>query len=706
MTPEPNDPDRIDISSWFGILRRQKHLILGTSALVLGATAAWMLAVTPEYTARATIRIEPETSVLQDETGAAPGNPAGLSALVDGEAAILQSDSLILKLILKKDLLRDKEFGIRPSRLDAVRALMGMAPGELPSGKDALDAVCAGVRDKLHVRRIGLTNLVEIGFTSADPDQAALLSNELADLYIRSQVEGKVERALVARDIIARRIEVSRGMLAEAEARVDDFISDLGGDVLGALGKQDLVDMRTRLDALSEDARTLDGEAARLARLVDTRDFALVTDELADEASKELLRQRSRLEKRLAGAGPVADATGIRAEIERIDGELSLKTQDALKATRGRIDETRAALDRTRADLRTGVLESNLPADTFSRIYALQQEAGIARNEYQGLLTRMRQLDSLSTLQVADARVVSEALPPHAASFPDLPVSLGLGALAALILGCGLAFLREFRIGGYTSTGQLVSTLPVSDAVAIPAITSGKIAGLVTDEPLGVYAEAMRRLRFAAQALLRSGEGRKGRIICVTSARPDEGKTTLATSLARSFASSGVRTALVDLDLRNPSIAACAGTPSSDALVRFLSGNGAEFRAGDSGLRSESSTLDVIPGGSRARVPTDNLLTSQAFLAMLDGLRDRYAVVVIDTPPVLPVIDALLVARHADLVVMPVRFSHTDQPAVGEALRRIRMALPEGAQILPVLNMEKGRGTGDYDSYYGGYANA
>lgn len=703
MTSEIHDPDRIDILSWLGVLRRQKHLVLGAIAVILAATVAWMLTVTPKYTARATLRIEPEASVLE-ETNSQLGNATSMSALVDGEVEVLRSDSLILQLIKSENLLTDPEFGIRPSRIDQLRVLAGLDPAPLPAGQEALDIVRLGVKSALGVRRLGLTHMIEVGFTSTDPARAARLSNALTTLYIRSQVDEKIDRALVARDIIGQRLEESRTNLAEAESQVDAFISTLAADSIESLGRADLVDLRSRIDQLDATTQDLEGRSTELARIAETGNFQQLTEALSDEATQELLRQRSDLVATQAAA-PEADAARIAEELARIDQDLEGKTRSALQETQGRISETRSEVERARVDLRSGILSSNLPAATFSEVYALQQAAEIARNEYQSLLARMRQLDSLANLQLADARIISEAIAPHVASFPNLKATLAGGFGAALILGMAMALLREYRIGGYTSPDQVASALKTSEAVSIPRVSNGsrKVADLIVDEPLGTYAEAHRRLRFAAQRALRGDSEGRGRIIAVTSSGPNEGKTTMAASLARSFAVTGLKTILVDLDLRNPSVADALGMPGNDSLMTFLVERGDPSGLGKRETGHEGGNLDIIVGGARTKVPTDTLLTSKTFLDLVETLRKSYDMVVFDTPPVLPVIDPLLVVRHADLVVMPIRFAHTGQPAVREAVRRIRSELPATSQILPVLSMEKGGTGGYYDGYYGSY---
>ena len=138
-------------------------------------------------------------------------------------------------------------------------------------------------------------------------------------------------------------------------------------------------------------------------------------------------------------------------------------------------------------------------AQTLAGLYSLQQSATIARNQYQQLLSREQDLGAMANLQIADARVVSEALAPSTPAFPNKKLTLALAIVAALGIGVGLAFLNEYYIGGVTSASQLSNVLQAKVPVAIPSLVLSAddivFADQIVTAPLSVYAETFRKLR-------------------------------------------------------------------------------------------------------------------------------------------------------------------------------------------------------------------
>lgn len=702
MQKQDHMSDAIDIFAWIGALRRRRLLVMGVAAVVMTAVTLWLIAATPLYMAEATIRVEPEANVLREESGFA-GNTSVMSALVDGEVEVLKSETLLLALIRSENLLGDAEFGIRPSRLDTVRAIFGMAPAPLPRGDAALDDVRRTVSEAIDVRRLGLTHLVKISVTSTDPEKSSRLANALADLYMTSQVETKIQRTLISRDIISDRMEDSKALLAEAESRLDAFMAELSNGAVDGVSRPELVAMRDRIRSLETRAVEIESRSQTLEAALAARRFDADVEGLVDEATRELLRQRADLTGEIR-ANPASDRVpDLQAQVARLDESIETGVRSGVESARADIISLNEEMERRRGEIQAGVLSSDLPGDVFSRIYALQQEIEVARSEYQSLLSRMRQLDAMSSLQVANASIVSKSIPPGSASSPKMISTIVAGLAAALALGICAALLREFQIGGFNSRDQVASALRASEALSIPLVKHrARISDLILEEPLGPFSESLRMLRLSVERALaaRLRAENRGGVICVTSTRPGEGKTTLALSLARTFAAGGTRTILVDLDLRRPAVADASGLDPSQALLNFLIAKGDAARLTEPGGTSEGKMLHVIVGGGRPRAPTDGLLASRAFQEMIATLRKQYDMVILDTPPVLAVVDPLLVVRQSDLVLMPIAHGETSQAQVREAVGRIAQHLPEGVGILPVLNMEKDTRGRTYDGYY------
>ena len=193
----------------------------------------------------------------------------------------------------------------------------------------------------------------------------------------------------------------------------------------------------------------------------------------------------------------------------------------------------------------------------------------------------------------------------------------------------------------------------------------------------------------------------------VTSSVPAEGKSTLSLSLARVYAMTGLKVVIVDADLRKPTIANLMKLDAKVGLLEFLLDPASAKVASDFGISNDPLTkLQGILGEGRAKVPTDQLLSSPSFGAMIDKLRLSYDIVVVDTPPLLPVVDARYVAYHANAIVLPVRWAATSQSDLRAALASLRQIVGSDVTVHLALNQNEqtagGYGYGyGYGSYYG-----
>jgi capsular exopolysaccharide synthesis family protein len=200
---------------------------------------------------------------------------------------------------------------------------------------------------------------------------------------------------------------------------------------------------------------------------------------------------------------------------------------------------------------------------------------------------------------------------------------------------------------------------------------------------------------------------RQGSVIMVTSSVPAEVKSTLSLSLARVYALADLKVIIIDADLRKPSIANLVNIETELGLLNYLMNASAQNSDLSFGIEKDSLTsLDCVLGAGRAKVPTDQLLSSPSFGNMIEKLRQEYDLVIIDTPPLLPVVDARYAAYHADAVVMPVRWAATSQSDLRGAISMLKPVIGKDVQIHLVLNQNEqaaaGYGYGyGYQGYYG-----
>ena len=704
------DETTIDLRSILNLLRRQFRLIVLTLVIGVAATGILAYALTPIYTASTLIMVDPSNKNLLDPETQLSSASAD-NARIDSEVEILRSDNILLKVIESQSLLADDEFGVSLGMRERLFAFLRLASPTLPTGEEALNQSLAKLASSVTAQRRGLTYLIAVQARSEDPAKAARLANAMADVYIQDQLASKVAGVMSSRDILQARIIEARAAIVQSEGSFDAFISDNIQRIAQDSGRADFATMQQSIRELSaaraQTSATLDLVQDNLAR----NDWQALVSGLESASLAELERQREALARQISTEAESPAAVDLRAELARIEDEMRTTANTAVVALRDAVAESQTSEDNMRQQMRDRVLNSTLSADVLAQIYELQQGAELARSQYQTLLRRVQDLDAQANLQVADSRVVSAALPPRTASFPNRTLMLLLAAIASLGLGIGLAFLYENLIGGFTSEEQVESVLKLRVAAAVPrakpSADSTSLADLVVKSPLSVFAESIRRVRATIDQRGRAqanGAGKRaGRVIMVSSTAPNEGKTTVALALARSYALSGRSTVLIDCDLRKPSVHRQLGMEPSHGLYEFLSEDGADpVRLGAVASTDQLSRATVIVGSRRSDLPTDQLLDGPSFAKLIDSARNTFDVVVLDTPPIGPVIDGLYIAPFADIILFCTKWSSTSQLDAGKAVASLNGARREESEIFAILNQQDDS-TRSYRQKYGNY---
>jgi capsular exopolysaccharide synthesis family protein len=288
------------------------------------------------------------------------------------------------------------------------------------------------------------------------------------------------------------------------------------------------------------------------------------------------------------------------------------------------------------------------------------------------------------------ATVVRQAQPPNTADEPRLPLIVVLGVLVGLVLGIGAALLWE-SMDTTVKSGESLER-----AASLPVLTTvgrdpdSKRQPIIRDDAGGGRLEAFRQLRTNLQY---ADVDHRPRAVVVTSATPGEGKTSVAGNLAVTMARQGRRVCLVDGDLRQPSVAEYLGVVGEVGLTTVLIGKVGIGQA----LQPAPNGLAVITSGETPPNPSE-LLSSERMGRVLDELVTHYDMVLIDAPPVLPVTDAVVLARLADAAIMVVRSGKTTRSQLTEAVTALGNV---GVRVLGgVLNMAPGKSRSAYSYGY------
>jgi len=717
MTSHTPDPiDEIDIKAIVALLRRQAWLIGLSALLVLAIAAAYLVAARPIYTATALVLVDPNSkSLIYSDSASVSGSSE--NARVESEVEILRTPSVALEVVRAENLVADPEFGPRLGLGDKIRQALGFARSETASGDDLVKSVLVRFMSALEVRRRGITYLIAVSVRSESPDRAAALSNALTQAYISAQVESKISSGLAARDKLQSQIAAAQATLSQSEDAIDSFIESNLERIEKESGRADIEALRLALSETDSKRLAVDVQAQDLQTQLQARDWASLSAGLGDAALASLQAQRETLQRQLDGAqAGSGDEVNLRSALAELEQRQMARAEAAIAVVQGQVVALSQSSEELRGQIRQTLLNGNIPSQILTELYGLQQEATIARSQYNLLLSRMRELEIQAAVQIADSRVVSQALPPTAPSYPNKRMTLALALVAGVGLGVGLAFLNEYYIGGITSENQLRDVLHTRVATAIPLVTvksetQRSIADSVVSDPLSPYSEAIRRLRATIDLSAKGARASateaapEGRVIVVTSSIPAEGKSTTALALARAFAQANRRVLLIDADLRKPTVHKLLGFSTGHGLADWLQSPASEELGRDLIVQDSISTASLALGLGRAHAETDQLLGGEAFGTLLQMARGAFDITIIDTPPILPVVDARYLIGYGDTIVMVVRFGLTNQADLRGAMAILNDSKDPEAEVFAVLNHQPGSAKSyRYSGYYTNYA--
>ena len=274
-----------------------------------------------------------------------------------------------------------------------------------------------------------------------------------------------------------------------------------------------------------------------------------------------------------------------------------------------------------------------------------------------------------------DARIISEAVAPVTPSYPKPKLILSLTLTGGLLVGLAAMYLVETGQRGLRSEREVAEILGVPTLALVPKLEGPRRAGIapqdyVLDRPRSRYAEALREV--LTGLLLRrpeeAGASSRGRVVLVTSALPGEGKSTLTLSLARAAAGEGLRVMVVDADLRRPTLHELVGLKQGAGLVEVLR---REVPLADVLATDPRAPLKLLPGSKRLSQPT-RLLGQDGIGALLAALRPAFDLVLVDSAPLVAVVDAKLLAKLADTVLFLIRYGSTRRDFCELSLRGLR----------------------------------
>jgi polysaccharide biosynthesis transport protein len=707
------------LREYLRVLIKRKFVVISCVVLIFLMVLIATLRTTPIYEAAGSIainKLDPGLINFKD-SGASTDyfDPADL----DTEVKILRSDLLALQVIKQLNLDKRPEFG--GSGEIAPPNSLALTSNILELNSTRMSGLLGMFRGSLHVALQPNTRVIEIRFTSPNKELAATIVNTLVNTYIEQNFKTKFESTMQASDWLSKQLVDLQMKVETSQEKLVRYQKE--HSILGIDEKQNIITQK--LDELNRELTAAESDRMQkesLYRLTQGGDADVIASATSsggtvDASSPSALLEKLRTQKadvkiqiadlstQFGPAYPkVAQLNNQMKEVEvQIQAEthkLALRVRDQYMAAAQRESMLSDAMERQKQ-------QANQLNESAIEYTLLRRDVESNRTLYEGLLEKLKEAGVTAGLRSNNIKVVDVARIPMAPSEPNVPRNLAFALLLGLTSGVGLAFLLE-NLDNTVRTpeqAQVISGLPALGMIPLGskrtseegkgrlAVASSREAvELVTQSrPQSQMAESYRALR---TSLLLSSLGAPPKVILVTSAMPQEGKTTTSINTAVVLAQKGVRVLLIDADLRRPGIHKALGMGPRSGLSNVLTGSADLQQAITRSPLIPS--LSILPAGTPPPNPAE-LLASANTRDLIDALSHDYDHIVIDTPPTLSVTDAVVLSTRADAVVLVIRSGKTTK----QALRRARELLFRvNARVTGVLLNAVDLSSPDYYYYY------
>jgi polysaccharide biosynthesis transport protein len=658
----------IDLRYYAGLVWRHRAF-LGACALV-GLLLGLMVALvqTPEYQAGVLLEIEPPPPTFASVSDAllvGSGNYWQNTDFYNTQFRVLRSKGLGEKVVARLRLTDRDPFKTSADAASLFMSHVGVEP--VPESR-----------------------LVHVTVTHRDPREAALWANALADVYIEQSLATRVESARKAMEWLQERLSATQEGMRDAQDKLfqsyrtqDLFVPEGSVSAVSssiARLNEDFVQAQARrivIEAALKQAREMQGRGEDLDALPQVATDPTVTSFNTQIAGLSV--DLGRLGEKFKEGHP--EVQKVRAQVEQLKRAKKARATQILDG----LDAEYTQLRKREAELRGAIDSQKNQAASQSRkateLEALKKEADSANGLYAVLLQKLNETDIAASIRSNNVSVVDRASAPQYPVRPQKRRIALAGLLLGLLAGLGLVLVRDYQGNTIRDPEEIERYLHLDLLAAVPRYG---------EENDSLATEAYQSLR---TALLFARRDERGQVVLVTGTAPQEGKTTTIVNLARLLAGSGEKTVVVDCDLRRAQLHQRLGLPREPGFTDFF----VRHEPVRALLRpAATANLFVLTAGPLPPNPPA-LLARKTLGDLFEELKAEFEWVLVDSPPLASVTDALLLARHADHVVLVVQHNKVDKKLVKRSVAALRKATPN--VLGAVLNVVDVRGR-SYQYYY------
>lgn len=675
---------------------RKRGWIVAVAILlgVIGAITA-NIVMHRRYTAYAAIEIVPDRSgefrleQIQDL-----GGETDDAERLDTETRVLESRSLALQTIRTLQLEKNSDF----------LPLLKGKPWDL-SQAGVRDILIGNFIGNLNVSRQGHTSILQITVTSSKPELSSLITNTLIDNYIEHSFRDNYTTTSKISGWLNAQLSDLKQSLSKSQDQMINYQRDLG--IVGADPKDSI--LVTSLEELNK--QLADAEVDRMvkeARLKaiqsstpDVIDAAAVQDPSLQSMKAQLTQLQSQSTAMAETYGPAyGPLKSLKAQIEQLQHNLANEERAQVDRAQKEFDAAQSNEQMLRQKLDEEEQSAYKNGEKGVQYEFARSEYEANRLLYDGLQQRLQEAGIMAGLHTTSIRIVDNADIPVFPSHPRKRMNLAIGGASGLLLGFIVALLFESLDTNLKTMTDIEQTLQLPLLAAVPAVDTedllpSRFREFAMSRGASSWSRIAEALRGMRTSILLSSPGAPPKVIMVTSTRPAEGKSSVATLMAITFALNGSKVLLIDADLRRPSV-----------HLRFRMGKGLGLSSLLSGKASmkdsitewpELTNLHILTSGPVPPLPSE-LLGSKQMEDLVAQLRENYDFVLIDTPPVLAVTDASILGRLTDAAILIIRYGAAQRHVVQ---RCIDLLDRSGTHLLGVAVNAVDFKAPEYSEYYG-----
>jgi polysaccharide biosynthesis transport protein len=706
MPANQEDQNEIDFRQYLRVLKRHWLVTAGVTGSVLGLTALFTFSQKPVYESQGKLLIKQNGASsltgLSEKVGALSGLTTTSSPL-ETEAEVIRSNPIVDKTIDALDL-KDKK-------------------GKRLKVEDFLKL--------FKVKSVKGTDVLEITYRDTNPKLAADVINNLINNYIENNIKANRLDATSAREFLTKQLPAIEQRVVAAEAGLRRFKDEnkvvslpdeakVGVEALSGLSSEItkaqalLSDVSSRSISLQKELELTTQQAVELSNLNQSTGVQQVLAEYQKAQDELAVAQTRFTEEHPKVKDLAAKGQALREQLEKRVGKIvdtkqpvseknlqigQLKQTLTLDLVKSEVD--RLAVNNQVQVLQAAYLNYQGRLKVIPRLEqqqrALERRLQVGQSTYQQVLKQLQEVEVVEQQKVGNARIVSPAEVPEKPISPKVPLNLALGGFLGILLGVGSALALEAMDKSLKTIEDAKRLLGYPVLGKIPQI-GAKGKGNVEDLPVlnDPYSPATSNFEMLVTNLGFTLSDQPLRVIAVTSSMPGEGKSFVAANLAVAKVQMGYRVLLIDADMRRPRQHKIWEQPNFMGLSEVLVGQG-DFV----GIVQEAiHNLDILSAGTIPPNPAA-LLDSQRMRVLLEQASKDYDFVIVDTPPLTAVTDALLVSKMVDGILLVVRPGVVEKDAVAATQMQLEQS---GQRVLGMVMNDVNTNTGGYyhsKGYYG-----